>query len=49
MEELLLGLWSLAVLSVSSLSLVSISGGLFRVPRGVQRLNIELSLVDLFG
>jgi hypothetical protein len=31
-EELLLGLCSLAVLSVSSLSLVSISGGLFRVP-----------------
>jgi hypothetical protein len=32
MDELLLGLCSLAALSVSSLSLVSMSGGLLRVP-----------------
>ncbi len=38
-EELLLGLCSLPVLSVSSLSLVSISGGLFLVPETGQRLN----------
>jgi hypothetical protein len=40
-EELLLGLCSLPVLSVSSLSLVSISGGLFLVPEAGQRLNTE--------
>ena len=40
MEELLLGLCILAVLSVSSLSLVSIKGGLFLVP-GEQRISLS--------